>query len=219
MTEPVEKHQIDIPDIEDSKEALEDVIRQMNEILIRLGEEIAADDDVVWDDIRVVPGAFKLGGANDPSAQNWQPGGAGTTFKVYKFQENDEVFFTVQIPHSYEEGTDIEPHIHWTPADRGNEEIGTIVMWKLDYSWANQQGVFAPSATVSMSATCSGVDSRHQYADGNMIYGAGKTISSMLVCRLWRSATGDTWAGTTSAQSPAVLEFDFHFQLDTRGSR
>ncbi len=131
------------------------------------------------------------------------------------------MFFSVQLPHAYKEGTDLIPHVHWTPADRGDDEgAAAIVMWKLDYTWANMHdAVFGSSATVSMPATCNGIDDKHQYSEGNAISGAGKTISSMLICRLWRSATGDTWAGVTDAQSPAVIEFDFHYQMDTRGSR
>ena len=43
----------------------------------------------------------------------------------------------------------------------------------------------------------------------------------MLVCRLYREDTGadDTWTGGTNATSPALLEFDIHFEIDTMGSR
>ena len=108
----------------------------------------------VWDDLRIVPGAFQFAGNADPTLQTWQPGGAGTEFKVYKFKENDEVFFTCQIPHSYKEGTDIGAHLHWTPGDRGVAEGTAVVAWKLDYSWANIDAVFASSATVDLSDAC-----------------------------------------------------------------
>ncbi len=80
----------------------------------------------VWDDLRIVPGAFQFAGNADPSIEDWQPGGSGITFKVYKFKENDEVFFTCQMPHSYKEGSDIIAHLHWTPADRGDEEVARL---------------------------------------------------------------------------------------------
>lgn len=44
-----------------------------------------------------------------------------------------------------------------------------------------------------------------------------KNISSMLICRIYRD-TGDTWAGTIVAQSPILLEVDFHIPMDTQGS-
>ncbi len=39
--------------------------------------------------------------------------------------------------------------------------------------------------------------------------------------KIYRSDTGtdDTWAGTSAAQSPGLLEVDFHHEIDTMGSR
>ncbi len=176
----------------------------------------------VWDDLLISSGIFTFAGVADPSLQNWQPGGSGATFKVYKFKKNDEIYFSCQLPHSYVEGTNIRAHIHWTPCDRGVDESGAYVGWKLDYSWANINGAaFGSSGTIDMSDTCTGTDDYHEVSAGlTELDGTGMTISSMLVCRLYRSDTGadDTWVGTLNAQSPAVLQFDFHHQVDTLGS-
>lgn len=44
------------------------------------------------------------------------------------------------------------------------------------------------------------------------------TVSSMLACRLFRDATGA--GGTDDLDNDAgVLEFDFHYEIDTMGSR
>ena len=174
--------------------------------------------ETVWEDLRIVPGAFQLLGSNDPTISSWQPGGAGTTFQVYKFQASDEVFFTCQIPHTYKQGTDIKAHVHWTPADRGNEESGNTVAWKIDYSWANIGTAFGSSSTVDLTDTTTGTDDYHEITSTVSITGTSKNVSSMLVCRLYRD-TGDTWVGTSAAQSPALLEADFHFEIDTVGSR
>jgi hypothetical protein len=310
--------------------------------------------ETVWEDLKIVPGEFDLAGVNDPTLENWQPGGSGTTFKVWKFQEDDEIFFSTQLPHTYKEGTDIKAHVHWTPGDRGNEESGNDVDWKLDYTWANIDNIFQPSDTVQMLDACDGTDDKHQVTasvtlpgtsvigselltDGDaeaagvgawtvvngatlskqagartggsgtlvlqilnvgvfggasqVILTAGKTyrvvgwaksdgtaiakiqfsgvekwagtasgsweqfdfratttggtfalikatagnsvqfddvtvkevedneISSMLVGRFYRDSTDDTWVGVTAAQSPALLEFDMHFEVNTMGSR
>ena len=114
---------------------------------------------------------------------------------------------------------DIYPHVHWTPCDRGVAEDAKIVAWKLDYSWVNVNGAFPSSGTVAMLDACDGTDDKMQIASGDAIDGADKNISSMLVCRLWRDSTGDTWAGVTGAQSPAILEMDFHFESSSVGSR
>jgi hypothetical protein len=176
---------------------------------------------VAWDDLRILPGAFTFAGASDPTLENWQPGGSGSTFKIWKFQKNDEVFASCQMPHSYKEGTDVCFHIHWTPADRGNEESGAFVGWKVDYSVANIGGNFGASATVDLSSECSGVDDRHELGACVTVSGTGLEISHIFWLRIYRSDTGgdDTWAGATTAQSPALLEFDIHFQMNTLGSR
>jgi len=174
--------------------------------------------ETVWDDLRIIPGAFEFAGTSDPSLENWQPGGSGPVFKIRKFKSGDEVFFTCQIPHGYKEGTNIGVHLHWTPADRGNEESGNTVAWKLDYSWANRKAVFPSGSTADMTDTCTGTDDYHEVTASIPITGTGKTISGMLTCRLYRDA-GDTWAGITGAQSPGILEDDIHFEADTMGSR
>ena len=53
------------------------------------------------------------------------------------------------------------------------------------------------------------------------VSGTGLGISSMVALRIYRSDTGDddTWSGATAAQSPALLEFDIHFEIDRPGSR
>lgn len=173
-------------------------------------------DATVWDDLRIIPGAFEFAGSSDPTLSNWTLG--GTTFKVYQFNTNNEVFFTCQIPHSYVQGTNIFAHVHWTPHTRGVAENGNTVAWTLDYSWANTDAVFGNAATVNLTDTCTGVNNSHLMTPQGQIIGTGREISSMLVCRLYRAA-GDTWATNTLNNRPALLEFDLHFQIDTIGSR
>ncbi len=183
-------------------------------------------EDTVWDDLFISTGLFRFAGSNDPVWRDWQPGGSGATFQLMHFDKNDEIFFSCQMPHSYKEGSDIHAHVHWTPHTRGNEENGAYVGWKLDYTVASiNSEPFGSSTTIDMSDTCSGTDNYHEVSAGSTTipgtYGTGVnlTISHMIVCRLYRSDTGadDTWAGTTT-QAPALLQFDFHFEIDQPGS-
>ena len=176
--------------------------------------------DTDWDDMRILPGAFDFAGSADPTLSDWQPGGSGATFKVYKFQKDNEVFASTQMSHAYKEGTDLELHIHWTPADRGNEESGAAVGWKVDYTIANVNGTFGSSSTADFSDTVTGTDDKHEITSAVVIDGTGLTISHMILMRIYRSDTGadDTWAGSTAAQSPAILEVDVHYEINTFGS-
>jgi hypothetical protein len=175
----------------------------------------------VWDDLRIVPGAFTFLGVGDPTLSAWQPAGSGATFRVYKFQKDNEAFASCQMPHGYKEGSDLYFHLHWTPADRGNEESGNTVGWKVDYTIANTDGTFPSSSTADLSDTCSGTDDEHELTSSVQVSGTGLTLSHIIMLRIYRSDTGtdDTWVGTTAAQSPAILEFDIHFEKDTVGSR
>ena len=179
-------------------------------------------NSTVWDDLRIVPGAFDFAGNNDPTLSDWQPGGAGTTFKVYKFAKNDEVFASCQMPHSYKVGTDLHFHIHWSPGDRGNEENGNFVGWKVDYSIASINGTFQASGTVDLSDACDGTDDKHQMTPDVEVDGSGiTTVSAMIMLRIYRTDTGadDTWSSGVAAQQPILLEMDMHYELDTIGSR
>jgi hypothetical protein len=175
----------------------------------------------VWDDLRITPGAFDLPGTSDPALVAWTPGGSGIATKLYEFQAGDTATFTIQLPHSYKHGTSIYVHVHWTPGANGSTESGRLVGWKLDYTWANINGAFASMATADLQDACNGVNHEHNMTPDVEIAGTGKTVSSMLVCNIKRTDTGtdDTWAGTGSGSLPMLLEIDFHFQIDTVGSR
>jgi hypothetical protein len=181
---------------------------------------IAGVTNAVWDDLRITAGAFQFLGSSDPTLTTWQPSGSGASYLVYVFAKNDEVFAVAQLPHGYKEGSDLKVHMHWTPRNRGNEESGSLVGWKVDYSIANVGSNFGASTTADLSDACSGVDDRHEITSGVTVSGTGLTVSSMVMLRIYRSDTGadDTWVGTIAAELPALLEFDIHYQLDTAGS-
>lgn len=174
----------------------------------------------VWEDIRIQSGSFDRPGASDPAINTYTPGGAGTSTYLYEFAKNDIVSFTIQLPHSYKEGTDIYCHIHWTPGAQGAAQSGNTVGWKVDYSWASIDGAFGSMATLDLSDACNGVDHEHNMTTDSVITGSGKTISSMLICNAKRTDTGadDTWSAGGGGDQPMLLEIDFHFQIDTIGS-
>jgi hypothetical protein len=183
--------------------------------------------ETVWDDMRIVPGSFDrpgVGGATpDPTIVAYNVNGGGVTTYLYQFQLTAMASFTVQLPHGYKQGTDIAAHVHWTAGPRGNEESGKMVGWKLDYSWANIDGTFGTMATLDLQDACAAADHTHQMSPEATIDGhtAAKNISSMLLCNIKRTDTGtdDTWVGTVSGELPMLLEIDFHYQVDTIGSR
>lgn len=172
-----------------------------------------------WDDMRVVPGSFDRPGIADPDIKAVTPGGGATTY-LWEFAVDDIASFTIQLPHGYVEGGDIYVHVHWTPGDRGNEESGNLVGWKVDYTWSNINGTFGSMATADLSDACNGVDWEHNMTQEFKIPGVNKHISSMLICNIKRTDTGtdDTWSSAVSGQLPLLLEIDFHIPVDSIGS-
>lgn len=178
---------------------------------------------LVWDDVRIPPGSLDRPGVADPDYVAYYPNGGGLGCYLLEFLKNDFASFTVQMPHGYRVGADIYVHVHWTPGDRGNEESGHFVGWKVDYSWANIDGLFVDMQTADLSDVCDGTDHKHQKTPEVLIDGHTdiKGMSSMLVCNIRRSDTGadDTWVSTTSGQLPLLLEVDFHIPISALGSR
>lgn len=171
---------------------------------------------VVWDDMRIAGSAVRAGG----TAPSLAVFGSSGSLRTYQFSGSalNEVEFEVQLSHAYMPGTDIHPHVHWCPTTTG---AGNVV-WFLEYAWANIGATFPGSSTINTGAVAAGGTAwAHKMTDlldgGNdYINGSGKTISSMLVCRLYRNggSGSDTYAAPV-----ALLEFDFHYILNTVGSR
>jgi hypothetical protein len=89
------------------------------------------------------------------------------------------------------------------------------VVWSLEYTWANTDGTFSAPTTINSTALQAGGTAWvSKYSDFDDIDGTGKKVSSMLVCRLFRNPANDTYE-----QDAALLEIDFHYQIDDFGSK
>jgi hypothetical protein len=127
-------------------------------------------------------------------------------------QNNDEeiVYMIGQMPHSYVEGTDIKPHIHF------QQSAATVPVFKLDYKWFDL-GAAVPATFTTIATTelvfpyTSG--NIHQMATFPDISGGGiSKVSSVLLFKLYRDdniVTGDVLA----------FEFDLHYRSHAIGSR
>jgi hypothetical protein len=174
------------------------------------------DNNVLWDDIRVPALATRIGGVAPPNFIQFKDDGAASTgVFAYEFIDGflKQVFFTAQIPHGYKEGTDLHAHVHFVPAT--NIANGDTVIWGLEYTWQNVSGDFSDTSTTTGTYTGTDEDvvDKHIKLDMGDITGTGKKISSMLVCRLYRDGATDT-----STAHMFLLEFDFHFQINSLGS-
>jgi hypothetical protein len=170
-----------------------------------------------WDDIRVPISSIARLGFTDPDWEQFQDDGATSTgvyALAFSKTVDQEVFFSIQVPHTWILGTNLNPHVHWSPSDT---DTGSVT-WKLEYTIANINGTFGNTATLSVTDAADGTALKHQYADLGDIdmssYTAATDVSIMLMCRLYR----DVSDGDDYDNDAFLLEVDFHFQSDSLGS-
>ncbi len=170
---------------------------------------------VKWDDFRVT-----LDKGSNAAALDYISGTSGPQIWFFRNNEGIEsMSFTVQLPHTWKEGTTIYPHIHWMPKTSGS---GNVV-WNLDYTWANYDAttpeVFPAVTTSTVTATGPFTANSHAITGlttgGAGIDGTGKKISSILICRIWRNSS---LSGDTYNSDAGLLFLDFHIQVDGSGS-
>jgi hypothetical protein len=162
-----------------------------------------------WDDLRVPLTSTVAGGANDPTLAAFRGTVRSWSFSNLVIQE---LFFIAQLPHYYKTGTDIFPHVHWSPSDAG---AGNVV-WGLEYSVnpsAEAGGTFPAPNTIQVIQAAAGVQYQHQRASMPAILGVGMRISAVLIGRLFRNTVGNTYASAAFGH-----EIDFHYQIDNIGS-
>ena len=187
----------------------------------RIGIESASTR---WEDLRVALNSTRLGGSKDPGYTKLLDNGSSSQgVFCYKFDKaaEEELYFSAQMPHAMKLNSDIHPHIHWCPTANGGE--GHTVSWGLEYTWQDIGGVFANTAIIytdtHIPADATLVANKHYISSFDAISGAvlGASVSSILMCRIFRDAGGT--GGTDSYDNDAAaLYFDFHVECDTTGS-
>lgn len=179
----------------------------------------------MWDDLRVPALSVRVPATGNPGFAQFKDNGAASQgVFLYWFDpaSEQEVYFVAQMPHSWKEGSDIEAHVHWVPADTA-PGAGTDVCWGLEYTWANINGTFGNTTIIYGDEQTNGATEtitvdKHYMTEIGTITGSGHTLSSMLVCRLFRDATGN--GGTDDYDDDAgMLEVDFHYEVDSFGSK
>lgn len=173
-----------------------------------------------WDDLKVPVNAVKIKNVTDPAYWDSFLGNTALLWFKHKASDENDVVFTVQMPHAWKEGTDIFPHVHWT--SKGTAPGNNRVTWGLEYTWVNVGDVFPATATITGTTVATpneGVIALYEHVitplGTNGIDGDGNKLSSMLVCRLFRNSSNTL---DTYAHDAGLLEIDFHFQIDSDGS-
>lgn len=174
-----------------------------------------------YDDLRVDGSRVQNSGVTAPAFAVFVGGLYCNFFENTKVQS---VYFNVQMPHAWKEGSDLGAHVHWT--EKAIAPNSTKVHWGLEYQWVNIGENFntTTNSTITGSTvlTTSSINADNTLALGEhaitslgTISGAGQKFSSVLVCRLYRDGAhvNDTYTGDA-----ALLSVDFHYQIDSFGT-
>ena len=173
-------------------------------------------DATVFDDLRIEPVSKSIG-LKAPTFGTFRNGLLAYEFDDALVAAEKELFFSVQIPHAWKEGSNVSPHVHFAPLVAGS--AGNLVRWGLEYSKAKIGTAFGASTTIYASTLAYGTITTQyshclvEFADIDM---TGDTLSTILVCRLFRNSSH---ADDTLAQTVGLLYIDFHYEIDTIGSR
>ncbi len=174
-------------------------------------------EDGLWDDMRVPANEIIIvpGPPLEPLFAPFIDDGGGSegTYALW-FDIGNSVWFNIQVPHTWKIGTDFYPHVHWsTDAGAGPGDIN----WELEYVDATPLTPFPPGSIVIPSNvdSVSGPYFHEVVGFPAPLNGAGLGLSTMFLCRLGRipSLGGPDYGGLI-----ALLEMDFHFQVNDMGS-
>lgn len=181
-----------------------------------------------WEDVRVEP-VIRNTGVNNPAFEQWFDdsgiGDTGTTRGVYLYTfhndveaSEDEVHFTIQMPHSWNSGA-VHIHVHWiTKTTASNSKV----RWGLEYTWAEPGATFGATPAILYASTPESADTgttagKHQITEFTALTPTSSQdgLSSILICRLFRNSShaDDTYTGDAG-----LLYIDAHYQLARLGS-
>ena len=209
-----------------------DIIYDGDELVIRT-DKIAASDLVidcgtektlvlttpVWEDAVVPMAALRLGGAN-PAGEIAYRGGIAAEFVD---TSDNYVYMTIQLPHSYKEGTDIELHLHWTTngngaaGGAGTENIGWIATSSASSPTLDGSEFWPAQTTHAEVIVDVNAFTQHDHwaTDIATISGTGMKASECIIISFHRN----TGVANNSSLHAIVVSADAHFQKDTIGSR
>jgi hypothetical protein len=162
-------------------------------------------DATVWTDLVFPVNTLKTVGQADKP--DFIPANISLSFPE---DTTEMVGIIVQMPHQWAPGTTIFPHVHWRQTENQN------VDWRIAYKWWNI-GDLEPTGysycVISTRTQVYQAGTQHQLSTNtNGISGLGKTLSSILMIKLYRKSDNSTG-------EQQLLQFDIHYMINKLGSR
>jgi hypothetical protein len=165
-----------------------------------------------WDDLRVGVTSINPAGSVAPPSVNETNGTLEFSASAVNI-----VAVEVQLPHTWDEGTSIRPHIHWRKKTGSAGEV----VWRLTSEFVNAGEVYTdtPVTVETTSTSPYGANSdtalRHLITPFGDVGMTGKRVSCVGLLTIARVGNddADTYAGVAQ-----LLSVDIHYRSDAMGS-
>lgn len=164
-----------------------------------------------YDDISLSGMSFAPGGAAAPDIIDF----VTPNLKIYGFDGGstpERLYITSESKHEYEEGSELEFHVHWAPTTTGAGNV----KWQAYVSWMSVDGIFSAPTLLTGISPARGQAWQNTYISLGTMPGTGRTINSQLVIQIFRDPTD---VADTYASDAAFIAFGIHYKKDTVGSR
>lgn len=178
-------------------------------------------DAIKWGCYRISPTASQAFGAKPPGYSKFKDNGAGSAgVYVYWFSPTaeEELFFDIQAPMRWKEGTNIYFQISWMPKTNGG--VGEKVCWGLEDTVAERGDIFG-NTTILYSDTHNPnetlIADKLYYSEIEVICNSGCKVDRSHVSRLFRDATG-VGGIDTYTDDVALLMLGIKFEIDALGA-
>jgi len=181
-----------------------------------------SNDGEFWSDIRTPLLSSNAGGSVPPVVTRFRRDTAGTSQGVfaYAFQDQSnvnneqELYFTIQMPHSWKTGTAIKPHLHYSVASASTPVTDDTIVFGLEYTC---DGAETPYPVTGLSKSTSTAPT--SFGGGYAVFPdltPPSVLSALCLFRIYRnsSSTVDNFAHAVFG-----IEMDFHYLSDSLGSR
>lgn len=164
-----------------------------------------------WDDLR-----FPVTAVNPPGQVSDPTVDVTSGLLVFAHNATNLIFIIAQMPHSWRQGSEIKPHVHW---HKSTSAAGTVA-WRLRYriqdigqvstDWIDHGYAFTPAVSDGDTAL------QHAITAWDAIDLSGSTLSCIINFELTRVPAN---ADDTYGAGARLAEFDLHYMIDSRGSR
>jgi hypothetical protein len=177
-----------------------------------------------WYGYRIPATLVNVGGVRVSDFSKILDNGEGSTgIYGYIFDDNteEEVFIYLKAPHSWQEGSTVYPCIQWMPLTDGGS--GEKVSWGIEGVVKNKGEIYSTTtlyyANQHDPADDSLVAKKHYSTSFDGIDMTGIDITSAFLVRFFRNATGAGGSTDNYGDDACLIDFVFHYQADTLGSR